>query len=185
MSHFFNPWYVSCLYPAQDMTFWQKLKNTFISSVIVLAGAGFACGQFTGGEHLMKHAVGPCEVKVIPVEQQASGNHSLGEMSFTKVLSGDMTGTSTGRMLTSSTDGSGAMAYVALEMVTASLDGRSGTFVLMHNATTRKGEPEADSLQIVVVPGSGTGALTEISGSLVIHKDSQGKHFYSFDYKLP
>ena len=133
----------------------------------------------------MKHANGPFEVKIIPIEQKLSGNEGLGEMSFNKVLSGDMVGTSTGRMLTSITGATGAMAYVALETVTASVHGRSGTFVLMHNATTRKGTPEADSLHIVVVPGSGTGALTGISGTLVIHKDAQGNHSYSFDYNLP
>jgi hypothetical protein len=133
----------------------------------------------------MNHANGPFDVKIVPVEQLPEGHEELGQMTFTKVLSGDMVGTSKGVMLTSSTSGTGAMAYVALETVTATLHGRSGTFVLMHNATTRKGEPEADALHIVVVPGSGTGALTGISGSLAIHKDAQGNHFYSFDYELP
>ena len=133
----------------------------------------------------MSHAIGPFEVKVVPSGNTPSGSEEFGEMSFTKVLSGDMVGTSKGLMLSSSISSTGAMAYVALETVTASLHGRSGTFVLMHNATTRKGEPEADSLHIVVVPGSGTGALTGISGILIIHKDAQGKHSYSFDYELP
>ncbi len=133
----------------------------------------------------MKHAVGPFEVKVVPSGRAPSGNEELGEMSFTKVLSGDMMGTSKGLMLTSLTSDTGAMAYVALETVPASLHGRSGTFVLMHNATTRKGEPEADSLHIGIVPGSGTGALMGISGTLAIQKDAQGNHSYSFDYELP
>ena len=133
----------------------------------------------------MNHASGPFEVKISPSGRAPSGNEEFGEMNFTKVLSGDMVGTSRGLMLTSSTSSTGAMAYVALEAVTASLHGRTGTFVLMHNATTRKGEPEADSLHIVVVPGSGTGALAGISGTLVIHKDAQANHSYSFDYELP
>ncbi|ADW71621.1 hypothetical protein AciX9_4694 (plasmid) [Granulicella tundricola MP5ACTX9] len=163
----------------------QTLKKWFVSSVVLLAGAGFVYGQSTEGKRLMNHATGPFEVKVVPSGHTPSGSEEFGEMSFTKVLSGNMVGTSKGLMLTSSTSSSGAMAYVALETVTASLHGSSGTFVLMHNATTRKGEPEADSLHIVVVPGSGTGALTGITGTLVIQKGAQGNHFYSFEYDLP
>ena len=47
----------------------------------------------------------------------------------------------------------GSAGYVALEKVGGTLGGRSGTFVLQHNATmTRRA-----LLNIIVVPDSGTG----------------------------
>ncbi len=66
----------------------------------------------------MNHATGPFEVKVVP-SGRTPGSEEFGEMSFTKVLSGDMAGTSKGVMLTSTTSSTGTMAYVALETVTA------------------------------------------------------------------
>ena len=96
-----------------------------------------------------------------------------------------MVGTTRGEMLTSITAGTGAMAYVAIETVTATLDGRSGTFVFIHNATMNKAAAESQSLHIAVVPASGTGGLTGISGTFAIHIDSAGKHTYTFDYELP
>ena len=39
-------------------------------------------------------------------------------------------------------------------------------------------------LSVTVVPGSGSGELTGISGSMTIINDS-GKHSYEFEYILP
>jgi hypothetical protein len=39
-------------------------------------------------------------------------------------------------------------------------------------------------LSVTVVPGSGTGELTGIAGSMTITNDS-GKHSYEFVYTLP
>jgi hypothetical protein len=40
-------------------------------------------------------------------------------------------------------------------------------------------------MNIVVVPDSGTGELTGISGKLTIDIAAGGKHSYTFDYTLP
>jgi hypothetical protein len=45
--------------------------------------------------------------------------------------------------------------------------------------------PSAGELSVTVVPNSGTGELTGLTGSLMIHIDAQGKHTWSFDYSLP
>jgi len=40
-------------------------------------------------------------------------------------------------------------------------------------------------LNIRVVPDSGTGELTGITGTMTIRIEADGKHFYDFDYILP
>ena len=71
--------------------------------------------------------------------------------------------------------------YVAMERVTATLQGRSGSFALQHSGTMDRGTP---SLSISVVPDSGTDGLTGISGRMQIDI-SDGQHFYTFEYVLP
>jgi hypothetical protein len=83
-------------------------------------------------------------------------------------------------MLTAMTSVKGSAGYVAIEKVTGTLRGRSGTFVLQHSATMNRGTPQ---LSLTVVPDSGTGQLTGVAGSMTI-KIADGKHFYEFDYTL-
>ena len=61
-----------------------------------------------------------------------------------------------------------------------SLHGKTGTFALQHNATMNRG---AGAVNIVVVPDSGTGELTGLSGNLSI-EITGGKHGYVFEYAL-
>ena len=85
-------------------------------------------------------------------------------------------------MLATGSGGKGSSGgYVAMERVTGTLHGRDGSFVLQHNATMTRGEPD---LNIVVVPGSGSGALTGLSGKMNI-VIADGKHSYEFDCNLP
>jgi hypothetical protein len=83
-------------------------------------------------------------------------------------------------MLTAATSVKNSAGYVAIEKVTGTLQGRSGTFILQHSATMNRGAPQ---LSLNVVPDSGTGQLTGITGSMTI-KIENGKHFYGFDYTL-
>ena len=85
-------------------------------------------------------------------------------------------------MLAFSSEVKGSAGYVALEKVDGTLDGRKGTFVLQHNATMDRGAP---MLNIIVVPDSGTGELTGLSGKMNIDIAAGGKHSYIFDYTLP
>jgi len=74
----------------------------------------------------------------------------------------------------------GSAGYVAMEKVSGTLRGRSGTFVLQHIGTMRRGAPD---LTVTVVPDSGTGELVGISGRLnIIIAD--GKHAYDFEYSV-
>ena len=170
----------------------MKWTFTLLLAIVCLATmAGEAYGQAQSaasgsGEKVMKHARGSFEVKIVPVEPSALGKEAgIGRMTGDKVISGDMAGTSKGEMLTGITEATGSMAYVAIEKVTATLEGRSGTFIFIHNATMFKGDPSSQKLSVSVVPGSGTGGLTGISGTFDIHIDSAGKHTYVFDYQLP
>jgi hypothetical protein len=70
---------------------------------------------------------------------------------------------------------------VAIERVTGTLKGRSGSFVLQHSGTLTRGEPQQS---ITVVPDSGTGQLVGIAGKLTVII-AAGKHSYEFDYTLP
>jgi len=127
-------------------------------------------------------ATGTFEVKLAPQKAdnaQAEGA-GLGRMSLDKQFHGDLEATGQGEMLSILDRGIGSGGYVAMERVTGTLQGREGSFVLQHNATMNRGAAQMD---IIVVPDTGTGALTGISGSMTIRIEGS-QHFYDFDYKL-
>jgi hypothetical protein len=73
-------------------------------------------------------------------------------------------------------------SYVAVERVDGTLGGKKGTFALHHLGIMDKG---AQSLTIGVVPGSATGELAGLTGSMKILIAPGGAHSYEFDYALP
>jgi hypothetical protein len=130
----------------------------------------------------MIQAKGTFEVKLeAQGEPDKADGSTLARMSIDKKYHGDLEGTAKGTMLTAGTDVKGSAGYVALERVTGTLNGKTGSFVLQHSGTLTRGAPVQN---IFVVPDSGTGQLAGISGKfLVIIAD--GKHSYEFDYTLP
>jgi hypothetical protein len=126
------------------------------------------------------HATGPFDVKVIPQDDK-SDDPLLGRMSLDKQYHGDLDATGKGQMLTAGSAVKGSGAYVAIEKVTGTLHGRTGSFVLQHTGTMTQGIPQ---LTITVVPDSGTGQLAGIAGKMTI-KIADGKHSYDFEYTLP
>ena len=129
------------------------------------------------------HASGTFEVKlsVQKADNTAAESAKLGRMSIEKQFHGDLEGTSAGEMLSVGTDVKGSAGYVAMERVSGTLHGRTGTFALQHRGTMTRGEPQ---LSVTVVPDSGTGELVGIEGKLMI-KILEKKHFYEFEYTLP
>jgi len=103
---------------------------------------------------------------------------ALGRMSIEKQFHGDLEGASTGEMLTAGTGVTGSAGYVAIERVSGTLQGRTGTFVLQHSGTMTRGAPQ---LTITVVPDSGTGQLAGLVGRMAINI-ADGKHSYDFEY---
>ena len=60
----------------------------------------------------------------------ADPEFKLGRMSIDKQISGDLTASTTGQMLSAMTSTNGSAGYVAIERVAGVLNGRRGTFVL-------------------------------------------------------
>ncbi|SHL79747.1 DUF3224 domain-containing protein [Rhodanobacter sp. OK091] len=128
------------------------------------------------------HARGTFEVKMTPQPaQEGVGDPGIGRMALDKQFQGDLEATSKGQMLAAGTDVSGSAGYVALDRVSGTLHGRSGTFALQHSGTMTRGTPQ---LSITVIPDSGTGELLGLAGTLAI-TITDGQHFYDFEYTLP
>jgi hypothetical protein len=105
---------------------------------------------------------------------------SMGRVSINKQFSGDLEGTSRVEMLSAITDVKGSAGYVAIERVSATLLGKTGTFVLQHTGTMNRGAAE---LSVTVVPDSGTAELVGLSGRMTI--DIVEKvHHYTFEHAI-
>ena len=83
-------------------------------------------------------------------------------------------------MLSYGSPASGNAGYVALERVTGSVKGRAGSFALQQSGTMTAGKP---TMSVTVVPGSGSGELTGITGEMTI--DPAAGHAYVLRYRLP
>ncbi len=126
------------------------------------------------------HASGPFDVKVTPQDDK-SDDPLLNRMTLDKQYHGDLEATAKGQMLTAGTPVKGSGAYVAIEKVTGTLKGHTGSFVLQHTGTMTQNAPQ---LTITVVPDSGTGQLSGITGKMTILIAPDGKHSYDFEYTL-
>ena len=126
-------------------------------------------------------ATGPFDVKLAPQPlSEISAPAALGRLSIDKQFHGDLEATSKGEMLSAGGNVEGSAGYVALERVTGTLQGRSGSFVLQHNGSMNRGVP---SLTIHVVPDTGTDQLAGLSGTMKIII-TDGKHAYDFEYTI-
>lgn len=105
---------------------------------------------------------------------------ALGRARFVKQFAGPLTATSEVHMIGARTAVPTSAGYVAIERVTGTLDGRTGTFVLQHSGTMDRG---ASSLAVTVVPDSATGELAGLSGRMTIDIVER-QHHYAFDYQL-
>lgn len=133
------------------------------------------------GVVMKQHAQGAFDVKVQPLEAyNKNPDAGLGRMSIDKQFHGELDARSQGEMLYAgnSKDTGG---YVAVERVTGTLHGRRGAFSLQHHATRTPGQAQLD---ITVVPGSGSGELAGLGGTMKIRIAEGGAHYYEFDYEL-
>jgi hypothetical protein len=115
-----------------------------------------------------------------PLELGDAGPVAFGRVRMRKTFTGALTGTSVVAM-TSAAVGESPVGYAAIELVTGSLDGRSGTFVLQHSGVVDDGAPPPSG---VVLPGTGTGELAGLRGSMTIAHDESGA-VLTLDYELP
>lgn len=171
------------------------MRNRFRAGAVVLVGclcAGYDSaaypqqptrvpGAIQKGAVVTTRASGTFDVKVTPqASTDSADGAAIGRMSIDKRFRGDLEGTSKGEMLTAGTAVKDSAGYVAIEWVSATLRGRSGTFALQHSGTMTRGVPQ---LTITVVPDSGTGQLVSLAGKLAI-QIADGKHSYDFEYTL-
>ncbi|HSM57492.1 MAG TPA: DUF3224 domain-containing protein [Candidatus Sulfomarinibacteraceae bacterium] len=105
---------------------------------------------------------------------------TVGRMAIDKTYHGDLQARSRGEMLTATTGVQGSAGYVAIEQVQGTLRGRRGTFVLQHYGMMDRGQRR---LILEVVPDSGTGELTGLSGQMTLTIED-GDHFYELEYEL-
>ena len=110
----------------------------------------------------------------------ADAGVSLGRASFDKRFSGPIDATSKVQMLAARTTIENSAGYVALERIVGTVDGKRGSFVVLHTGVMTRGER---SLSIVVVPDSGTADLAGIAGKMDI-QIIDGQHHYTLDYTL-
>jgi len=127
----------------------------------------------------MHHAHGTFTVDVHPLTPAPADG--LSRYTINKVIHGDLEATTKGEMFGGGDPKQGAAGYVAIEMVTGTLDGKQGSFALQHFATMDASGPK---MQVMVVPGSGTGELKGIAGTFTI-KIENGQHLHDFEYTLP
>ena len=125
------------------------------------------------------HAHGTFTVNLQPLTPAPA--EGLTRFSIDKQIHGDLEATSKGEMLSGGDYKLGAAGYVAIEVVTGTLQGKHGSFALQHSATMDR---SGQKMTILVVPGSGTGELKGIAGTFIIHID-KGQHSYDMDYTLP
>ena len=130
----------------------------------------------------MTTAKGTFDVKITPQASDLSPEGpNLGRMSLDKQFHGDLAAVAKGEMITAAGLAvKESAAYSAVERVTGTLHGKKGSFALQHTGVMNRGTP---SLNITVVPDSGTGELAGIAGTMTI-EISAGKHSYAFDYIL-
>lgn len=131
---------------------------------------------------MTRHASGAFDVKLSPLPvEPPDADERRGRMALDKRFHGDLDATGVGQMLTATGAVKGSAGYVAIERVSGTLHGRTGSFMLQHSGTMTRGAP---SLSITVVPDSGDGELTGIEGRMSI-TISDGAHRYDFEYRLP
>ena len=126
----------------------------------------------------VKIARGTFDVRVTP--QPPDGGGPFARVFLDKQYRGSIEGSGQGHMLGAETAVAGSGGYVALELITAKLDGRAGTFMLQHVGHMTGGTM---TMTATVVPDSGTGGLRGLAGAFTITIE-RCVHSYALDYTL-
>lgn len=161
------------------------MKQLIIIFALALAGfainarADQAAGKSNQKETRMT-ARGTFDVKVTPQPQDDSAGGPFSRLFLDKQFNGDLNATSKGQMLAAGTAIEGSGAYVAFELITGTLNGKKGSFILQHKGTMRKGVYD---LSVTVVRDSGTEELLGIDGHMKIIIEGK-KHSYELEYTL-
>ena len=127
-------------------------------------------------------ATGTFDVKITPqASDLAPEGPNLGRMSLDKQYHGDLVAVAKGEMITAAGIAvKESAAYSAVERVSGSLLGKRGSFALQHTGIMTRGTP---SLNITVVPDSGTGELAGLTGKMEIIIEGK-QHSYVLDFDI-
>jgi hypothetical protein len=125
------------------------------------------------------HARGSFDVTITP--QETADEAPVARMLLYKEFHGDLEAIAHGEMMAAHEPLTGAGVYVAIDRVTGTLHGKGGSFLIAHRGIRHS---EGQQLEIVIVPGSGTGQLAGITGTVGIEIVNK-EHFYSVAYELP
>jgi hypothetical protein len=118
------------------------------------------------------------DLRPLPFSTEGQDGLNLGRMSIDKTFYGELSATSKGEMLSARSAVDGSAGYVALEQAIGTLSGKRGSFALQHFGTMQQ---EDSFLLLEVVPGSGSGELTGLTGKMAIRIED-GQHYYDFEY---
>ena len=157
---------------------WSLMKKIiFIPLIFLLVGAAspLFSNRIARQEKTMS-AKGEFEINLEP---QKDEDAPVGRLIIKKTYTGNITGSGIGQMISKRTE-NGSAAYYAIEEFIGKVNGKKGAFTLLHKGFMSK---ESQSLDIVILKGSGKGELKNISGSMKIIQDG-GKHSYELEYKL-
>jgi hypothetical protein len=126
-------------------------------------------------------AKGSFEIRMQPpAAGEGAGRAAVGRMLIDKQYNGDLVGIGQGEMLSAGNPAAGSAGYVAIEHVTGRLGPLSCSFALQHAGIMHDG---SSHLSISIVPGSGTGDLAGIAGTLKL-EIVEHRHYYELEYTL-
>lgn len=144
---------------------------------LAIAAAALASAASAATPH---HATGTFEVKITPATEDKGDGSTLSRLTLDKTYSGPLTATSKGDMLAAGTAKPTSAAYVAVERITGTLDGRAGSFAIVQHGWMQGDKRE---MEVLIVPDSGGGDLKGLAGTFKI-EIKEGKHYYVMDYTL-
>jgi hypothetical protein len=107
-----------------------------------------------------------------------SARTALSKGTVRRRFQGDLTGESEAEVLIARA-GADRIGYVATDRFTGSVGGRSGAFVFQHGGTIDRGALTPFGY---VVPGSGTGGLTGLTGQVRIEFTPPATHTLTLEY---
>ena len=155
------------------------MKRSLIAGLsLLMAAPHFVLAQ-QGKDAMSMHARGTFTVAILPLSPAPA--EGLSRFSINKEMHGDLEATTEGEMVSGGDPKQGVAGYVAIEVVTGTLQGKHGSFAVQQLATM---DASGSKLTIVVVPGSGTGELKGITGTLAIDI-AKGRHSYDLEYSIP
>jgi hypothetical protein len=105
---------------------------------------------------------------------------ALTRVHISRTFTGDLEGESTAELLIAKSEGGGG--YVGHDRITGSLSGKQGGFVFQHGGIMG---PDGVSNTGTIVPGTGTGGLTGVTGEGTMLADEEGNHTLRLEYELP